>query len=640
MVPGGCVPVEHPGNERRGYGLRASHEQPVPAAEELPTVSLGRHPAILDAIGEPYYTLDEHWRFTLVNAAAQRHFGKKAAELLGRSLFELFPFLRGSACEEQFVGAMETQTPRHFEVLSPVTRGWIDVHAHPSPAGLTVCLRDLSEKKEAIRALRASEERLRLSLEAGQMGCWDWDLASGRITWSPHLERIHGLAPGSFDGRFETYQRDMHPEDRERVLDSIRRAIAGEIPHHLEYRLLLDDGTVRWVEARGTVHRDAEGRATGMSGVCTDVTERKRMEQALRESNERLGRAVRERTRELEASHQRLRTTERMAAIGTLAAGIGHDMGNLLMPIRARVESLEAAGLPGACGEDVAAIRTCTEYLQRLARALRLLALDPASAGEPEEPVALHDWWADVLPMMRGALAREIVLEADIPEGLPGVAVPRHQLTQLVFNLIQNAGQAARGPGSARVRVQAAALVEPKVELRVIDNGVGMTPDVRARCLEPFFSTRPRSGSTGLGLALVAGVIERVGGSIEIESAPERGTVFAVKLPIASGGGRGMGAPAVACVRVGDPRLASLAASLLEGLGARVERGGSGDGASLLVSDNPAEADRFAASSPERCAISMGGVGGERVLALAASPKIGELREAVRRALALCPRPG
>jgi PAS domain S-box-containing protein len=146
--------------------------------------------------------------------------------------------------------------------------------------------------KRAVRRrpahLPAPEGVLPLALAAGRMGTWEWDIASGRVTWSPELEAMHGLTPGAFDGTFDGYQRDIHPDDREPVLSALRRTLEqGDDRHQIEYRIVRPDGTLCWVEGRGHLVRDAEGRPARMVGVCLDVTERKNAEHALRESEAR-----------------------------------------------------------------------------------------------------------------------------------------------------------------------------------------------------------------------------------------------------------------------------------------------------------------------------------------------------------------
>ncbi len=140
---------------------------------------------------------------------------------------------------------------------------------------------DVTQRKRTELALQESEQRLRIALSAGVMGTWDWDIRKGRVGWSPDLEKIHGLEPGTFGGTFEDSTRDIHPEDRERVLESIQKAVTEGADHVLDYRIVRPDGVVRWVSARGQAFHDEAGRAVRMAGVSSDITERKETERRL-----------------------------------------------------------------------------------------------------------------------------------------------------------------------------------------------------------------------------------------------------------------------------------------------------------------------------------------------------------------------
>ncbi|TMA63163.1 MAG: PAS domain S-box protein, partial [Deltaproteobacteria bacterium] len=145
--------------------------------------------------------------------------------------------------------------------------------------GAAIAERDSAEGRGAADYVRlqVSEGRLRLALEGGRMGAWDWDLLSGEIEWSENLEAIHGLPPGSFGGTYAAFRALVHPDDRDLVNRAISRAAEEGPGYEVEFRTVRPDGSIRWVAAKGRVVRDAAGRVARMIGVGTDVTERKRL---------------------------------------------------------------------------------------------------------------------------------------------------------------------------------------------------------------------------------------------------------------------------------------------------------------------------------------------------------------------------
>ena len=314
-------------------------------------------------------------------------------------------------------------------------------------------------------------------------------------------------------------------------------------------------------------------------------------EAELRAHRERLEHLVEERTRELEESLRRLSLSERMAALGTLSAGLGHDMANILVPMRMSLSNLERSELSEARREDVQVLARSSDYLKSLAVGLRMLSLDPEDVTR-DARTELAQWWSDAATIFKAILPRTIELNAEGLESAPAIAMPAHALTQAVFNLIQNAGDAMKDRGGGRVWVRC--VVRGKqVVLSVQDDGPGMTREVVARCMEPFFTTKTRGRGTGLGLAIVYRVLQRFGGSVEVESELGKGTQFRLLLPAleANAGGSVLGV-----LRVQDARTRAVASALLTGRGARIAEGMPTNGdAAVLITDGSASAGEVTA---------------------------------------------
>jgi len=147
--------------------------------------------------------------------------------------------------------------------------------------------RELQERQQIETALRESEHRLRVALEAGRMGTWDWQIARGLVEWSAGLEEIHGRDPGTFKGTLEDVFANVHPEDRDRLLIALQDSAAGGSDFQIVYRITDGDGRTRWLESRGMLIRNHAGVPERMTGVCMDVTQRMLSEKALHETEQR-----------------------------------------------------------------------------------------------------------------------------------------------------------------------------------------------------------------------------------------------------------------------------------------------------------------------------------------------------------------
>jgi signal transduction histidine kinase len=273
-----------------------------------------------------------------------------------------------------------------------------------------------------------------------------------------------------------------------------------------------------------------------------------------------------------------VRDSDRLAMIGTLSAGLGHDMNNVLLPVRAHLNALDALGAQMNAAdrrEHVQEIRSCVGYLQKLADSLHLLAMDPKAEADSGACTDLALWWAQTGPLLSKSLEPSCELVVDFPAGL-SVAIAPHSLTSAMLNILVNAREAMpseRSVRNARVVVSAGrANVGGFTDVEIKDNGSGMSEEVLRRASEMFFTTKPRGLGTGLGLALVRGVVERAGGRMELESREGVGTTVRLRLPsvnlaIDAGTTR-------ACVRGLSGRTTALLESLLSTHGIGLDRDG------------------------------------------------------------------
>jgi signal transduction histidine kinase len=280
------------------------------------------------------------------------------------------------------------------------------------------------------------------------------------------------------------------------------------------------------------------GKPVGVAVQITDATEIAEFRRHMSEINGALLVSAVEQHETTEHLTDELRIAERLASLGNISAGLGHDVGNLLLPVRMRLDAIEHEPLSDPAKHDLAAIRVSFNYLQSLSNSLKLLAADPHRAVAAGGTTNFAEWWPDIRPLVRGALPCGIALEEDFPPpgSLPAAAINPTALSQAIFNLVQNAGEAlAEHPATGgRVRIAAAgARGADRVRITVEDNGPGMSPEVLSRCMEPFFSTKVRRISTGMGLSIVKGLIESSGGSLRVRSEPGRGTTFIIELAAA-----------------------------------------------------------------------------------------------------------
>lgn len=622
-------------------------------AEALEDAS--RAATILSSVREAIIVLDLNGLVTYWGQGATDLFGWTTREMLGRFLPDRYPepVRERVMAGLQQIASGELNWEGEFEdVHRDGSSVWIHARAHRysdasgRPVGIIGVAYDLTARKQAEEEARASAETLRLVTDA-LPAYISYVGADERYRWAnKSFEEVHGVPRSRIVG--SRVAEVLSPDIYASVQPYIARALAGE-PVRFETSITRPDGVP--VVVQGTYLPDMEaGRVRGYFALILDVTERYEADQELRRHREHLETLVIERTAEVQEAHRREREHGRLAAIGTLAAGVGHDLANLLLPVRVRLDTLARIDLPPAAKDDLSQARAGLEYLQRISTGLRLMAADAERTGPGPAGTDLSEWWSEVEAVFRAGLPRGVGLKGRLGKGL-AVAMPKHQLTQAVFNLVQNAGEAMDGADVERrlVTVRAAAGRAGggarTVEIEVADTGPGMPPDVLARCFEPYFSTKTRGIATGMGLAMVRGIFERWGGSITASSGAE-GTTFRIVVPEAEPAAVGERPICLAAVSPALGRPGDIATVLLEALGVAVRRGPEIADADVWVTE-PVERPRlaaFLAGGPRRRVVVCGPAAEsapagpfpgieKRVAFVGADPRAGELRRALSAAV-------
>lgn len=585
--------------------------------------SEGRYRQLVHALPVAVYACDAEGRITLYNQAAADLWGREPEIGVDRwcGSWKIYRFDGSPLANEDCPMAVALRTGRTirgseiFIERPDGTRRTVVPHpdllrdtAGNVIAGVSM-LTDVTDTRRAEQAQTLLAEIVSSSEDAIISISLDRNITS----WNAGAERMFGYPAAEVIGRsIHTLVPADRSDEEDQIVDRIRR---GDRLRSFETVRIARDGRAVDVSLTVSPVRDRSGELIGISKVARDIGERKRAEAILQRDRETLERLVAERTLQLEQSAERLRIADRMATIGTLSAGLGHDMGNLLLPIRMHLDTIEASEIPPEVREDVQAIRKASEYLQRLAASLRLLAIDPEAGVEAGASTDLAQWWAEAEGMVRNGIPRTVSLRFSAAPGLAPVSMGKAALTQVVFNLVQNAGDALKACPAGHVTVTA----EPGpnsglVRIRVSDDGPGMSEEARQRCLEPFFTTKTRGLSTGLGLTLVNGLIKRAGGRLQIESQPQRGTTILLDLPASRRSRCRDGDPdtarSVAAVTLNDPRLLAHVKSILRSIGYEISDAGL-DRADLWVTEQNGEnvmiaAEDFVRAHPVRRAVVFG----------------------------------
>jgi PAS domain S-box-containing protein len=495
---------------------------------------------LVEQAAEAIFVRDREGRYLYVNRAAAAHLGCDPADVVGKTVDELFP--PHSAAEFKAAGARvidsgETLATEHL--LDPEgERTWIGTVLQPlrDATGCIVAahgvVRVITVQKAAEQAMRESEQRLRQAVGVAHIGIFEHDHIHDTLYLSPELLEILGFddTPETIAGRsaLATLGRmldGVHPDDKARVVAALARSHdpAGDGVHEIEHRHVRPDGNVRVVAVRSQTFFDGTGaarRPVRGVGAVRDVTEWRVVEQA---------------QRGLEAQ---LNQAQKMESVGRFAGGVAHDFNNMLSVILGWSDTaLAELNAAHPVFEALSEIRTAAKRSIDLTS--QLLAFARSQRIAPKV-LNLNNEIAGALRMVERIVGENVRIEWRPGDALWPVHIDPSQVAQTLTNLVANARDAIAGTGrvtitTSNVTVSGADRPHPfepgeYVRLDVADDGAGMDDDTRRHIFEPFYTTKPEGRGTGLGLATVYGIVKQNGGWIDVASAPALGTTVSILL--------------------------------------------------------------------------------------------------------------
>jgi two-component system, cell cycle sensor histidine kinase and response regulator CckA len=387
--------------------------------------------------------------------------------------------------------------------------------------------KDLAARERIEAALRESEAKFRLLTELIPQLVWIAGADGANTFCNQRWVDYTGLTLA--ESRGDGWTRPFHPDDRAAAETAWRQAAETGREVSLELRLRRADGAYRWWLMRALPVWDTNGSIDRWFGSCTDIDE------------------LRQAAAKLQRTEEQLRQSQKMEAIGQLAAGVAHDFNNILSVILGYTSFIiEGLKPDDPLRSDVEEIRLAGQRAAALT--LRLLTFSRRQVIKPR-PVNLEQIVRGVDNMLRRLIGDEIHLSVRAETPLGEVFADPGQIDQIIMNLVVNARDAMPGGGSITIELSNATLDTDRVAeergvrsggytlLAVSDTGHGMDAETCARIFEPFFTTKPKGKGTGLGLATVYGIVTQSGGHIEVCSELGLGTSFRVFLPRHTGSG-------------------------------------------------------------------------------------------------------
>jgi len=417
--------------------------------------------------------------------------------------------------------SIQREMPYQFEVTGE-SRYLAVKYVFVPPDLVLAHTEDITERKQAEEALRELKRKYRDLVENVGEVIYAID-GNGLITYiSPAVIRFIGYKPSEVIGR--SFTEFVYKEDLSRIMEGFRKIISGHLQPS-EYRFIAKSGEIRWARAasRPTFEGD---RITGIQGVVTDITERKRAAEALRESEKKL-RDIADRW----MAEKKLMRSEKLALLGRLSTNLVNELSNpidgALRYIRLLLDQMPEDD-PGRIYAEYA-----RDGLMRIANMVEGLLDFARKSAQILSPIDIPRSIRRVFSSFGDRiLAQNIKVETEFDENIP--VIMNADVEQIFVNIIKNAIQAMPSGGTLSVKAK---MLSPQLfEATFTDTGPGIPDEIQGNIFDPFFTTKDIGQAVGLGLSVSQGIAESYGGSIDVESESHKGTTFAVRLPISKGG--------------------------------------------------------------------------------------------------------
>ncbi|MEQ8200996.1 MAG: PAS domain S-box protein [Syntrophomonadaceae bacterium] len=451
----------------------------------------------MESITDAFVTLDQDWTVTYWNKAAEKMFKTSSRDIIGRSLWEVFPESVWSDFYRNYHLAVTENVPMSFAARVDCADCWVEVRAYPSPTGLTVYLNDITERRLTEEALRESEDKFKKVFEN-----------------SPNLIAVLRME----DNRFIDANQNFLA-----LMELSRDEVIGRTPENLHLSSE-DPETIKKILAglneNGLV-QDTEVRVRTRSGRLVTLC----ASEAIVTLNNKEHRAVmmRDVTRQkmLEAEMARL---DRLNLIGEMAAGIGHEIRNPMTAVRGFLQML---GAKEQYADDLAFFELMIEELDRANSIISEFMGMARDKMVHLKPCRLDQLVTSLYPMIKSeANLREVGVQLDLNE-MPPALIDQNELRQLILNMSRNALEAMSSHGTVTIGTR---WEGDEVILFIRDEGLGLAPEIVDKLGTPFLTTK--DNGTGLGLAVCYSIAARHQGRIDYETGPT-GTTFYVSFPVA-----------------------------------------------------------------------------------------------------------